>query len=55
MRMSVQVQRSKRGAIPGQHGVVTNHDGHVLAVSPAGDAVDVTVKGFRGKRYVVRF
>jgi hypothetical protein len=31
------------------------HDGHVVAVSQAGDVVDVTVEGFRGKRYIVHF
>jgi hypothetical protein len=31
------------------------HDGHVVAVHHAGDTVNVTVKGFSGKRYIVRF
>jgi len=31
------------------------HDGHVVAVSHAGDAVEVIVEGFSGKRYIVHF
>jgi hypothetical protein len=31
------------------------HDGHLVTVAHAGDAVDVIVNGLSGKRYILRF